>query len=99
MTYQIDLIHADIPQPMNGTMRLGLMHHGVQLAELNYHWDDKQFSAVFVGHAPSLPHPAHPVELLQKPIAAIQALRTPEHARPTDVFRNHQVTIVLEEQA
>lgn len=96
MTYQINLLHADIPQPMQGDMRLGLVHEGNQVAELEYRWDDKQFTAVFVGNAPGLPHPAHPVVLLQKPIAAIQALKNETHVRSTDVFKDHQVSIEVE---
>lgn len=99
MTYQIELLQADIPRPMSGSMRLGLVHEGSRLAELDYRWDETQFSATFVGNAPSLPHPAHPVELLQKPIAAIQSLRTADHARPTDVFKEHRVSIELGDPA
>jgi hypothetical protein len=96
MTYQINLLHADIPQPMQGDMRLALVHKGDQVAELEYRWDDKQFTAVFVGNAPSLPQPAHPMFLLQKPIEAIQALKTDDHVLPTDVFKDHQVSIEVE---
>ncbi|MBO6511054.1 MAG: hypothetical protein JJ979_21645 [Roseibium sp.] len=96
MTYEINLLHADIPETMKGDMRLGLMHEGRQVAALEYSWDDTRFTAVFVGNAPSLPHPAHPVFLLQKPIAAIRALKTRDHTLPTDVFKDHQVSIEVE---
>lgn len=97
MTYEITLLEADIREPMNGNMRLGLVHEGEQKAELEYHWDDSQFTAVFHGNAPALPIPAHPTALLQKPIAAIYALKTDAHRLPTDVFKDHQISIDLSE--
>ncbi|QDG76517.1 hypothetical protein [Labrenzia sp. PHM005] len=96
MTYQISLLHADIPEPMQGSMRLGLIHAGTQVAELDYSWNEDQFTATFLGNAPNLPTPAHPVLLLQKPISAIRGMMTPDHQRPTDVFKDHQVEIEVE---
>ena len=96
MTYQVTLIEADITDPMLGRMRLGLDHEDKQVAQLDYDWNSEQFTAVFHGHAPSMPVPAHPVVFLQKPIAALRALMTPEQTRPTDVFKDHQVSIVVE---
>ena len=95
MTYEITLLEADIRAPMDGNMRLGLVYKNDLKAELEYHWDDKQFTAVFHGHAPSLPVPGHPTTFLQLPIAAIQALKTDAHQYPTDVFKDHHVTIEL----
>ncbi len=97
MTYDITLLEADISGPMDGNMRLGLVHEGEQKAEMTYSWDDSQFTAVFHGNAPSLPEPAHPTALLQKPIAAIYALKTQAHRLPTDVFKDHQISIDLSE--
>lgn len=97
MTYEITLLEADIKGPAAGKMRFGLVHEGEQKAELEYRWDDTQFTAVYHGNAPSLPVPAHPVTLLQRPIAAIHALKTDAHRFPTDVFQDHQVTIDLGE--
>lgn len=93
MTYEITLKEADIRDPMNGNMRLVLEHEGENMAELEYNWDSTKFSAIFHGHAPSLPVPAHPTALLQKPISAIYALKTEAHRLPTDVFKDHQVFI------
>lgn len=95
MTYEITLLEAEISDPMNGAMRLGLVHEGEKKAELEYQWDASKFTAVFHGNAPSLPEPAHPTVLLQKPIAAIQALKIDEHRLPTDVFKDHCVFINL----
>jgi len=95
MTYEIKLLNADIRSPMDGEFRLGLVYEGEQKAELEYHWDATQFTAVFHGHAPSLPVPAHPTILIQKPIAAMLALKTEDHKLPTDVFMDHCVTIDL----
>ncbi len=97
MTYEITLLEADISGPMNGIMRLGLVHEGKQKAELAYNWDADQFTAVFHGNAPTLPVPAHPMVLLQKPIAEIYALKTDAHRLPTDVFKDHQISIDLSE--
>ncbi len=96
MTYEITLLEADIRDPMDGSMVLGLRHQGELCARLAYAWDAKMFSAVFHGNAPSLPHPAHPTTLLQRPIAALYAHRTEAHPLITDVFRDHQITINLE---
>ena len=98
MTYEITLLEADIRSAMVGTMRLGLNHENEQKAELEYHWNDTQFTAVFHGHAPSLPTPVHPTELLREPIAAILALKQDTHRLPTDVFKDHQVFIELSQK-
>lgn len=95
MTYEIVLLSADIRDPMSGEFRLGLVYEGEQKAELEYHWNETQFTAVFHGHASSLPVPAHPTILIQKPIAAMLTLKTKEHTLPTDVFMDHRVTIDL----
>lgn len=96
MTYQITLIEADIASAMQGRMSLGLDYAGARKAELAYEWDETHFTAKFVGNAPSLPVPAHPVVLLSKPITAMYALKTEHHRLPTDVFRDHLVTIEIE---
>ena len=93
MTYQITLLQQDINGPLDGNMRLGLVHEGEQKAELEYKWDDKQFTAVFHGLAMELPVPAHPIALLEKSVTAMYALMTDAHRLPTDVFQNHQVSI------
>lgn len=93
MTYEITLLEADIRNPMDGNMRLGLVYEGEQKAELEYNWDDTHFTAIFHGHAPSLPVPAHPTALLQKPIATIYSLKTDEHLLITDVFKDHQIKV------
>lgn len=95
MHYEIALMEADIRDAMLGSMRLGLMFGGECKAELEYRWDDKTFTATFHGHAPSLPQPAHPTQLLRDPIAAIQALKTRPEQLPTDIFRNHAVSIEI----
>lgn len=93
MTYRITLIEADIRDPMDGTMLLGLNYEGEQKATLEYSWDAKKFTAVFHGHAPSLPVPAHPTTLLQAPIAELYAHKTDAHRLITDVFQDHQIII------
>jgi len=42
-----------------------------------------------------MPAPAHPTTFLRAPIAAIQALKGPAHALPTDVFRDHKITFEI----
>lgn len=96
MTYEITLLNSDIRGPAAGAFRLGLVHDEALQAELEYHWDETHFAAIFHGHAPSLPVPAHPSLLLQKPIAAMQDLKTEDTALPTDVFLNHRVTIDID---
>lgn len=95
MTYEITLLEADIRNPTDGNMVLGLIHEGNQKARLEYIWDTDKFTAVFHGNAPSLPVPSHPTTLLQRPIEAIYALKTDSHRLPTDVFGDHQITIDL----
>ncbi len=95
MTYEITLLAADIRDPMDGSMVLGLNYEGKQQAKLAYEWDSEKFSAVFHGHAPSLPVPAHPAVLLNEPIVALYALKTKDHQMITDVFQDHQVIIHL----
>ncbi|WP_298259847.1 hypothetical protein [uncultured Litoreibacter sp.] len=95
MTYEVTLINADIRDPMDGEMRLGLTYDGKTVCEVAYKWDDARFSAVFHGHAPTLPVPAHPATLIERPIAAIQAVRSEKHTRPSDVFADHRVFISL----
>jgi hypothetical protein len=96
MTYEITLISADIRDPMDGEMRLGLKHDDAIVAEVDYRWDAKQFTAVFHGHAPTLPVPAHPTLFLERPIAAVRALKTPAHRFPSDVFVDNRVFITIE---
>lgn len=96
MTYEVTLISADIRDPMDGEMRLGLKHEGKIACELEYRWDAEQFTAVFHGHAPTMPVPAHPTSFIERPIAAILALKTLEHRFPSDVFADHRVFITTE---
>lgn len=95
-TYDITLIESAIPDATHGKMRLGLDHKGDRKAELAYDWDDSHFTATFIGHARSLPAPAHPVVLLSKPITAMYALKADHHQRPTDVLNDRIVTIEIE---
>jgi len=95
MKYEITLIEADLRDPKEGNMKLGLVHEGSQKAKLEYLWDEAHFTATFYGNAPNLPVAAHPTQLLQKPIAALHALKTEAHDVVTDVFRDHSVTIDL----
>lgn len=97
MTYEIALLEADIRNAMDGNMLLALRHAGEQRATLEYHWTAEKFTAVFHGHAPSLPAPAHPTYLLHKPIAALRALKTDAHQRIVDVFLDHPVTFEISE--
>lgn len=94
-TYEVTLIEADIRNPMEGSMTLGLLYEGERKAKMDYRWDADAFAAVFHGNAPSLPFPAHPTELLQRPIAALYALKTDAHRLLTDVFQDHPITIDL----
>lgn len=93
MTYEVTLLEADIRNPMDGNMILGLNHEGELKAKLEYTWDAKTFTATFHGHAPSLPHPAHPTALLHRPIAALYAHKTDAHRVITDVFQDQQITV------
>ena len=95
MDYEVTLIEADIEGPMKGEMRLALSKDGEEQARVEYGWTDSDFTARFVGHAPSLPVPAHPTVFLSAPIAAIQALKASPADLPTDVFQNHKVFIVV----
>lgn len=91
MEYEVTLIEANIENAMKGEMRLGIELDGERKATVEYNWTDKHFNARFVGHAPSMPAPAHPITFLQKSIEAMQALKTEEHTFPTDVFKDHKV--------
>ena len=95
MTYEITLLEADIRDPMDGTMSLGLSRKGEQKAVLQYAWDAAKFTAIFHGHAPSLPVPAHPTVLLERPIAALYGVKTDAHRLITDVFQDHRITIEI----
>lgn len=96
MTYEVALISADIRGPMDGNMRLGLEHDGVCAAEVEYKWDDKQFTAIFHGHSPSMPMPAHPTVFIERPITAINKLKTEKHRFPSDVFTDNRVYMTTE---
>lgn len=96
MTYEVTLISADIRSPMGGEMRLALEHKGARAAEIEYHWDDKQFTAVFHGHAPSMPVPAHPTLFIERPITAINKLKTEKHSLISDVFTDNRVYMTIE---
>ncbi len=91
MKYEVTLVSADIRSPLDGEMRLALEHDGKQAAQVAYHWDDKQFTAVFHGHAPSMPEPAHPTVFIAHPIAAINKLKTGPKQLPSDVFKDNRV--------
>jgi len=93
MTYQITLLEADIRSPMDGAMVLGLNHKGEQKAKLEYSWDAESFTAIFRGHAPSLPIAAHPTTLLQASIAELYRCKSDAHQLITDVFLDHQISI------
>ena len=97
MKYEVKLLEADIQGPMLGQMQLALHAEGKEQAQLAYDWTDSHFTARFLGHAPSMPAPAHPVAFLSRPIEAIQALKTDQHIYPTDVFKDHQVSFELTE--
>ncbi len=96
MTYEVTLISADIRNPMDGEMRLGLEHNGTCAAEIEYHWNNEQFTAVFHGHAPSMPIPAHPIQFIERPITALNKLKTDKHRLPSDVFADNRVHITTE---
>ena len=91
MTYDVNLIDANIEHSMKGEMRLGLSIGGTESAVLEYDWTDDYFNARFIGHAPNMPEPAHPMSFLMKSIEAIQKLKTENHKFPTDVFKDHKV--------
>ena len=95
MTYEITLLEADIKDAMDGRMSLALSYEKEQKAVLEYRWDATHFTAVFQGHAPSLPVPAHPTTLLQKPIAAMYAAKTDAHALITDIFKDTAISIEI----
>ncbi len=95
MHYDVTLLGASITSPLFGEMRLGLQVENKQLAEIEYTWTDKHFTARFVGFAPGMPTPAHPVAFISKPIEAIQALKTGAHKLPTDVFTDTAVSIEI----
>lgn len=96
MSYEVILVSADIRNPMDGEMRVALEHEGDRGAEIEYSWDEKQFTAVFHGHAPTMPAPAHPALFIERPIAAIYKLKTTEHRLPSDVFKDNRVFITIE---
>lgn len=96
MTYEVTLISADIRSPAEGEMRLGLEHHGTLAAEVEYHWNDQLFTAVFHGHAQTMPAPAHPTEFIERPITALNKLKTDKHRLPSDVFTDNRVYITTE---
>ena len=96
MTYEVTLLTADIRDPLNGEMNLGLEHNGNQAAEVHYRWTKEEFTATFVGLAPAMPVPAHPTEFIARPIAAIRALMTPAHRFPSEVFQDNRVSIDLQ---
>ncbi len=95
MSYEVTLINANIRHAMDGEMRLGLVHDGTLAAEISYEWDAEKFTTCFHGHAPSMPVPAHPTAFIERPIAAINALKTDPKQLPTDVFENHRVFLDL----
>ena len=93
MAYEVILLGANIKHTMDGQMRLGLKHENAVVAEVDYSWDATQFTATFHGHAPSLPEPMHPTQLIAKPIVAINKVKTAAHKFPSDVLKDHRVFI------
>ena len=96
MTYEVTLISADVRSPMDGEMCLGLEYEGARAAEVGYRWVDKQFTAVFHGHAPSMPAPAHPTLFIERAISAIYKLKTDKHKLPSDVFTDNRIYMTIE---
>lgn len=96
MTYEVTLISANIRTSKDGEMVLALNHKGARAAEIEYRWDEKQFTAVFHGYAPTMPVPAHPTRFIADPIAAIAAVKTENHRFPTDVFSDNRIFITTE---
>lgn len=93
MTYDVKLLDANIEHAMKGDMRLELSVGDIKQAVLEYDWTGEYFNARFIGHAPGMPDPAHPMKFLMSPIEAIQKLKSEKHEFPTDVFKDHVVKI------
>jgi len=91
MKHEVTLIDGNIRGPMDGEMCLGIEVDGQRKATLDYSWTEEHFTARFVGHAPSMPVPAHPTVFLRKPIEAIQALKRDKDELPTEVLQRQSV--------
>lgn len=96
MAYEVILISADIRSLLDGDMRLGLEHNGVLAAEIEYHWNEEHFTATFRGHAPSMPIGGHPTMFIERPIAAVNKLKTEKHRFSSDVFTDNRVFMTTE---
>ncbi|MBL4907320.1 MAG: hypothetical protein JKX94_07710 [Sneathiella sp.] len=96
MKYDVKLISADIRSPLDGEMSLGLEIENSQHAAIEYEWTKEQFTARFIGFAPGMPAPAHPVAFINKPIEAINLLKNETHKLPTDVFKDTLVSITID---
>lgn len=95
MLHTVVLIDGEIRGPMDGEMRLGIEVAGRRRATVEYNWTEAHFTARFVGHAPSMPVPAHPTVFLRQPIEAIHALKRQKDELPTDVLRRERVTFEI----
>lgn len=71
MKYDLSLKRADVPDPHNGNVSLGLHHDGAEVASVDLVWDNTQFTGRFNGFATNLPAKAHPIKYVK---AAIDAL-------------------------
>lgn len=96
MPYNLKLKSANIEQPLKGNMTLGIDYNDLEVAAVEYEWTDTYFNARFLGHAPSLPIPAHPTAFIRKPIEEIMKLKAEHHRLPSDVFTDHQISIEVD---
>lgn len=95
MIYNLSLKNADVPDPYKGEVNLGLHHDGAEIASVDLHWDNTQFTSRFNGFAPDLPSQAHPMEYVKAAIDAIYAAKVTPEEPISSVFGRSSLQISI----
>ncbi|MEW7007651.1 hypothetical protein [Lentilitoribacter sp. EG35] len=93
MIYNLSLKQADVPDPHNGDVNLGLHHEGAEIASIDLHWDNTQFTGRFNGFAPDLPTKAHPMAYIKAAIDAIYNAKVTPDEPISSVFGRSSLQI------
>ncbi|NOY84489.1 MAG: hypothetical protein GXO96_06665 [Nitrospirae bacterium] len=86
MAYELELLEAKIPEPFNGSLKLGINHSGKQAATLDLTWTKENFTAQFNGFGPGMPEPAHPTHFIKAAIDAINTNKQSPNESVENVF-------------
>ena len=95
MTYELRLISADVPEMMQGVVRVALMHENTEAANVDLSWTSAHFTGRFNGLASAMPQPAHPMTFVKAVIDAINAAKVRPDEPLTSLFGRTTLSIEI----